>query len=102
MTEQGKVYHIKRTCTYLEPTVNALPYQLLAEKRNSSGGKYYACDFCTEQASYAEGQMIYITQYGNRFHVSATCSAIKRNIRTLSKEEAAKVYPVCKKCGGDL
>lgn len=102
MTEQGKVYHIKRTCTYLEPKVNALPYQLLAEKRNSSGGKYYACDFCAEQASCTEGQMIYITQYGNRFHISAACSAIKRNVRTLSKEEAAKVYPVCKKCGGGI
>ena len=100
MTEQGKVYHVKRTCTYLEPKVSALPYHLLSEKRNSSGGKYYACDFCAEQVTCTKGQVIYITQYGNRFHVSAACSAIKRNIRTLSEEEAAKVYPLCKKCGG--
>ena len=102
MTEQGNVYHIKRNCTYLEPKVNVLSYNLLAEKRNSSGGKYYACDFCARQANCTEGQMIYITQYGNRFHVSAVCSAIKRNICTLSKEEAAQKYPVCKKCGGGL
>ena len=100
MTEQGKVYHKKRSCTYLETKVTALPYSMLAEKRNSSGGKYYACDFCAEQAVCTEQQIIYITQYGNRFHISTTCSAIKRNIRTISEEEAAKVYPVCKKCGG--
>lgn len=102
MTEQGKVYHVKRTCTYLEPKINALSYSLLSEKRNSSGGKYYACDFCAEQVNCTEGQTIYITQYGNRFHVSAVCSAIKRNICTLSKEEAAQKYPACKKCGGGL
>ena len=102
MTEQGKVYHIKRNCTYLEPKVNALSYGLLAEKRNSSGGKYYACDFCAEKTACTEEQIIYITSYGNRFHVSAVCSAIKRNIRTLSKEEAEQKYSVCKKCGGGL
>lgn len=102
MTEQGKVYHIKRNCTYLEPEVNILPYYLLAEKRNSSGGKYYACDFCAKQVNCTQEQIIYITQYGNRFHVLEDCSAIKRNIRTLSKEEAAQKYSVCKKCGGDL
>lgn len=100
MTEQGTVYHIKRNCTYLEPEVSSLPYYLLAETRNRSGGKYYACDFCAKQVNCTEEQMIYITQYGNRFHISAVCSAIKRNIRTLSEKEAAKVYPVCKKCGG--
>ena len=101
MTDQGKVYHKKRSCTYLEPKVTALSYNMLTEKRNSSGGKYYACDFCAGQAICAEQQIIYITQYGNRFHISTTCSAIKRNIRTISEEEAAKVYPVCKKCGGN-
>ena len=100
MTEQGSVYHVERTCTYLEPKVNAIAYHLLPKKRNSSGGKYYACDFCAEQTTCSEEQIIYITPYGNRFHISAMCSAIKRNIRALSEEEAAKRYAVCKKCGG--
>lgn len=101
MTEQGKVYHVDRMCTYLQPKVQSLQYQWLHEKRNSSGGKYYACDFCVEKTIDAEEQLIYITQYGNRFHVSEACSAIKRVIHALSEEEAVKTYPMCKKCGGN-
>ena len=101
MTEQGKVYHMDRMCTYLTPKIQSLSYRLITEKRNSSGGKYYACDFCVKKNRCEAEQIVYITQYGNRFHISAICSAIKRNVHTLSEEEAAKVYPVCKKCGGN-
>ena len=101
MTEQGKVYHLNRTCTYLMPKVESLPYAFLFEKRNHSGGKYYACDFCAENNHCTAEQVVYITQYGNRYHISAECSAIKRMIKTLSEEEAVKLYPACKKCGGN-
>lgn len=100
MTERGSVYHKSRTCTYLMPKTESLSYIFLSEKRNSSGGKYYACDFCAEKVHCTESQIVYITQHGNRYHISAACSAIKRVIKTLSEAEAVGRYPACKKCGG--
>ena len=102
VTEQGEVYHKKVDCTYLLPKVQQTIYEKIETIRNISGGKYYACDFCTKEYSCAKDEVIYITKYGNRFHISSVCSAIKRVIKTIPEQEAKVQYRKCKKCGENI
>lgn len=95
-TEHGTVYHASRSCTHLDLSIHGISYLTLDQNRNNSGGKYHACERC----GGAENQgMVYITDYGDRYHNSLTCSGLKRTIYMIRRSKAAEKR-MCRKCGG--
>lgn len=94
VTETGVVYHKDYHCTYLEPSVKGVQEEVLKDLRNESGGKYYPCSSCGRKSS----EKYYITDYGNRYHSSLSCSGIKRKIYAVSVSEV-KGKGECSKCG---
>lgn len=97
MTEHGTVYHQKQTCSYIKIDVNAVRAEYVGEKRNSSGAKYYACEYC--EPVLQKGGQVYITEYGTRYHGFSTCSAIARKVKECDLEEVKDTYPACSRCG---
>ena len=95
ITDYGLVYHKDMDCTYLELSVRGVKAEEVKDLRNQSGGKYYACTFCRHQPA-TEG-MLYITDYGNRYHNTLECSRIKRNVYAVPLDEVFGLGG-CSKC----
>lgn len=95
MTENGVVYHTDYHCPYLDLSVHMVPFSGLEELRNESGGKYYPCEKCGQQQT---GMGVYVTDYGNRYHTSISCSSLKRKIYSVPISETAG-KGACSKCG---
>lgn len=94
-TEFGTVYHASRSCSHLDLSIQGVPYAQVDQKRNHSGGKYHPCEKCS---SVEAGSMVYITNYGNRYHTGLACSGLKRKIYMIRKSKATEKR-MCKKCG---
>lgn len=94
ITKSGTVYHRNRNCTYLNPSVKAVYYKDVKNKRNVGGAIYYACERCGGESS----TVVYITEQGSRYHSSLECSGLKRTIYTIKLSEAGGRSP-CSKCG---
>lgn len=94
ITQSGTVYHRNRNCTYLNPSVEAVYYETVKEKRNIGGEKYYACERCGDKGK----TVVYITEQGNRYHASLECSGLKRTIYAVKLSEVGE-RPPCSKCG---
>lgn len=99
ITDTGKVYHTFIDCKYLKPSLTTISYDMVGEYRNESGAKYYPCDKCTIGRPDEMVTVVYITDYGNRYHFGITCSALTRNIRSVKRSEVTGM-PLCSKCGG--
>ncbi len=95
ITPEGSVYHRSRNCSHLKVTVKTVSEAELEKRRNSSGGKYYRCEYCGSSGSKAS---YYITDYGDRYHTKANCSALKRDVISVPISEV-KGRPACKTCG---
>ena len=99
LTETGTVYHRSLDCSYLKLTISKVLYRDLANLRNSSGGKYKMCERCCHGITPQDGEEVYITIYGDRYHKSHTCSGLKRTIREIMLSQVGNRAP-CSKCGG--
>lgn len=97
ITPNGTVYHLSRGCPYLSPSVRSIGAAALSSARNESGGKYYPCSSC--RAASGSSSVYYITDYGDRYHRSASCSALKRDVRCVPLSQAGG-RGRCSKCGG--
>lgn len=97
MTEHGSVYHRSRTCTYIKIDTTPVLSEHVGSKRNASGAKYYACEFC--DPVLCSGMQVYVTEYGTRYHAVSTCSAIKRTVKECDLAEVEQTYRACSKCG---
>ena len=95
VTEHGKVYHIDRSCTYLELSIQTIPKETLAEERNSNGEIYKECELCSENKDSFHA--IYITNHGNAYHTTLNCSGLKRTIYQKKRSEVEGM-DVCMKC----
>ncbi len=97
ITDQGEVYHLSASCTYLEHTVEAVSETQLETLRNGDGETYSICSVCRDEG--AGTGIYYVTKYGNRYHSSATCSEIYHEVKRvhLSQVEGRRA---CTKCGG--
>jgi len=95
ITKNGTVYHRNRNCTYLNPSVKAVFYEDLKEKRNENGAIYYACEKCGN----GKKTVVYITEQGTKYHTSLECSGLKRTIYSILLSEVGGRLP-CSKCGG--
>ena len=96
ITAMGEVYHTDRNCTYLCPVVYSICSSEMDAARNASGAKYYACEKC---AADRHSSIFYITQYGDRYHESATCSKLGRTVLEVPLDSVSDRRP-CSKCSG--
>lgn len=94
VTEYGEVCHMRRTCPYLELSIQKIYTYELSTKRNLHGETYEACERCgTEQFS----ETVYITDYGDKYHYSLECGGLKRIIYQKRRSEVGEME-ACKKC----
>lgn len=94
ITMDSEVYHRDRGCRHLNVKVKTVPRKEIAKWRNKNGGKYYKCGFCKG----GTGRAVYLTEYGDRYHESVTCSKLKRDVYPVPLSEAEGRRP-CKTCG---
>ena len=93
VTETGERYHYSPDCTYLRVVIRAVAGASVEALRNGSGEKYYACQVCRPQGK----GMVYLTQWGNRYHGEADCTALKRTVYMIPISQVGARTP-CSKC----
>ena len=94
VTENGLVYHKDYHCSYLDLSIRMTHMGTVSGLRNESGGRYYPCEHCMK----GNAGTIYITNFGDRYHSSLSCSGLKRTIYAIPVSEAAG-KGACSKCG---
>ena len=97
VTPTGRVYHRNKNCTYLKLSVSQVLFGDIAGMRNESGGIYYPCSRCAGGVVDPDAK-VYVTNFGDRFHVNRACSEIKRTIEEIYLSEVGNRSP-CSKCG---
>ncbi len=90
-----EVYHLNKNCSYLNVTVQKVPYSNLTYYRNGNGSKYVSCDFCNK---LAYGGSVYITPEGRNYHNTETCIGLTRHIYTVLLSSVKNKKP-CSGCG---
>ena len=95
VTDYGLVYHADIYCNYLNLSVRTIEKAELEHLRNENGGIYKECLLC-KRGENVSGKY-YITDYGDGYHRSLECSGLKRNIYTISLEDAHGLGG-CSKC----
>lgn len=93
VTVNGSVYHRDRECTHIRLSVHAVPKGEISKLRNDSGGKYYPCEKCG-----GNGARVYVTETGDRYHSSVTCSGLKRGVIEVPMSRVEGWAP-CSRCG---
>ena len=95
VTKYGQAYHKSLSCPYLKPSIRALSASMVGDSRNLSGGKYNSCPMCKGKKNTGT---VYVTDYGDVYHSSLNCSALKRSVSRIKLEDAGS-YHACGKCG---
>ena len=95
VTETGTGYHTNRNCTYLNLSVSAVDVETIEKQRNIWGRSYTPCVICGGQRGQGS---VYITEQGNSYHSSITCSGLKRTIYTIPLSQTGG-RGRCSKCG---
>ena len=95
VTATGSVYHLDEQCTHIRLSVRRVALSEVQSLRNQGGGKYHPCESCKE----AFGDMVYITDTGNRYHSTASCRGLKRGVMEIPLSEL-EGWQACKRCGG--
>lgn len=93
VTETGVVYHEDPECTHLKLSIREVERDAIGTLRNRSGAKYHCCERC----GAGNGDSVYITNEGNRYHSSLSCSGLKRTVTQVSREDCK--LRACSKCG---
>ena len=93
ITPEGEAYHNSRACAYLKLSIAAVDLSFLKNKRNENGEKYYPCESCGSD----ETGVVFITDFGNRYHSTLQCSGLKRTVTAVPLSEAGG-RSECTKC----
>ena len=94
VTPYGTVYHYDRACRYLDLNIHAVNRKSLLTLRNADRKIYRKCESC----GGSENGMVYVTDYGTRYHSSLACSGLKRTIYMIKLSQAGG-RKACSKCG---
>ncbi|MGN0382887.1 MAG: hypothetical protein ACI4DS_01350 [Eubacterium sp.] len=101
ITTTGSVYHASKECTYLKLSIKETTFGQVLQKRNTNGGKYYACELCTDAApELTSNTLLYITDNGDRYHMNINCSGLKRGIISIDISDVGTRKP-CSRCMAD-
>lgn len=96
VTLTGVKYHKDRECSYIKVKLNKVMAADIKMLRNASGKKYSPCHECHPKL---EGTL-FIAEYGDKYHSSNSCTAIKKTVKTIGLKEAiSEGYTACSKCG---
>lgn len=95
MTEYGTVYHESRACSYLNVVVRSVAASQVEQERNSFGRGYDLCERCDNRTATGT---VYLSAGGTKYHLVASCPALKRTVSEKSRDEVEGV-PACHKCG---
>lgn len=93
ITDTGTKYHVSWECTYLKVQIQSLEGENIKDIRNHSGEKYYPCERCNP----GEKGIVYLTEWGNRYHGESDCSALKRTVYLIPLSEVGS-RTACSKC----
>lgn len=97
IAQNGSVYHKDKDCVYLNPNVQSVKHQRVSRLRNDSGSKYKHCKSCCGETIITDSMLVYLTPYGEHFHISKNCSGLKRTIRRVEVTKVGNM-PMCSKC----
>lgn len=92
ITSTGEVYHSSRNCYHIRLTIRQIDEQML----ENSYSALAPCELCAEDRKTNED--IYVTETGDKFHYSVSCSGLKRTVMRVKKKEAGTI-PACSNCG---
>jgi len=95
VTPHGEVYHQRRSCPYLALSIHEVKLAYVEILRNMNGERYRACELCIEENT--QGDIIYVTDYGECYHYELTCSGLKRTIYQKRLSEVEE-WDSCTKC----
>ncbi len=96
VTEYGSVYHRSLGCSHLRLNIRSVDSSRISSERANDGSKYYPCEHCASKGGTPA--VLYITDDGNRYHSTLSCSNLKRTIREVPLSEVS--LPPCSECGG--
>lgn len=88
------VYHRDYHCNYLELSIRTVNAGTVDDLRNNDQEKYHPCDKCVHGSAASQ---VYLTDYGNRYHNSLSCSGLKRTVYAIPVSEAVG-KGACTKC----
>lgn len=103
VTKYGEVYHMRKSCPYLDLSVQKLPRADVGELRNLNGERYESCEYCGDygesrfETGSGEDEMVYVTRYGECYHLKMDCSGLKRTIYRKKRSEVEDLQ-ACVKC----
>lgn len=98
ITQEGNVYHKKRECKYINVSIQAIAGKEAALKRNEDGKKFYPCPKCGNiSRSELKKSIVFITDYGVKYHTSLRCPDLKRSVQTIPLSEVGG-RPPCSGC----
>lgn len=97
ITPYGVVYHHNLECRYLQLSIHTISRKEIETQRNQSGACYDACESCCKKDT---GELLYITDYGSRYHQSLDCIGLKRTIQLVLLSEVKDRSP-CKGCSAE-
>ena len=93
IAKYGEDYHSHVDCPYLNPSIRAVSAAGVGAERNADGKRYRPCGTCHPKKS----GIVYVTNYGETYHNSRTCGALKRTIQRVSIREVG-MRRACPKC----
>ena len=96
VTADSDVYHMTTECTHLKLSVTSVSGTGLALTRSNDGGKYTRCQICKPPPGLL---IYYIAKEGNRYHMTTSCSGLKRSYYTRLLSEVQGILRPCSRCG---
>lgn len=99
ITETGSVYHLSKSCSYLNLSIEQVNYDEIESFRNDGGGKYKPCELCGSSGDPSKSNTVYITDSGDRYHWDLNCSGLKRTIIEILLSEVED-RTLCSRCKG--
>lgn len=93
VTPYGEVYHTSSRCPYLDLTIHVAEMGAVKNMRNRNGSRYEACMYCGGTGNGT----VYVTDYGEVYHSTLSCTGLKRTIEKVLLSESRKDR-LCSKC----